>query len=476
MCQSILLDNNSYTIGNVLWCKPGMDHFKKACNEGSLSCYSVTHIIMGVVEIIPVIGHIISLFELFIITYCKPSEESYENLVRSGTFDDKTGVLSGNQVGSQEVVRILPNTIRELIGQYVSGFDDILWQNVNYAVALKIKKIILSQKHGAKLQFCFSERGGALHLSEMQLYPGLKFHSLKFELIKIFKNAQTLQNLTLSVAPSDIQAGILQCITHSTSLSSLSLRIYRPVVESVNFDKLLEIKTLRKFQLTLVDFPRALGDVLNSLIDRNPQLLEKISLTITNIAETDQLMSLLQFDGHIPIEIRRIEFKPDMLETLLKFKSATILGLTQVAVNILSSELFKELVNKHQPLLFFEAFKTNNDLLLLKGLHFLKHLSLKGQPIGDEGLANLVDSVNSIEFLDLTFTRVTDDGMQHLLELKNLTELTLKQTDITEKGLEVLLRHPNLETIEIELREGYITEAGVRELNQRLILCQIEIL
>jgi hypothetical protein len=53
--------------------------------------------------------------------------------------------------------------------------------------------------------------------------------------------------------------------------------------------------------------------------------------------------------------------------------------------------------------------------------------------------------LTNLEYLDLSFTRVSDRGLEDLDSLKKLTEIYLAGTDVTDSGSEHLQRsHPGI--------------------------------
>jgi internalin A len=91
-----------------------------------------------------------------------------------------------------------------------------------------------------------------------------------------------------------------------------------------------------------------------------------------------------------------------------------------------------------------------------EGLHHfqalpdLSKLSLYCCPIENVGLSNLVNC-NSLEFLELSYTNITDDGLSHLAKLPALKELMLPE-GTTAKGLRHLSGMSKLEKLSLQTR------------------------
>jgi hypothetical protein len=73
--------------------------------------------------------------------------------------------------------------------------------------------------------------------------------------------------------------------------------------------------------------------------------------------------------------------------------------------------------------------------------------------------------------LDVSGTKITDDGMQHILRLKRLTVLDLASTGITERGLMPLAACSELR--ELDLMGVQVDESVVYQLRKALPRCDI---
>jgi hypothetical protein len=91
----------------------------------------------------------------------------------------------------------------------------------------------------------------------------------------------------------------------------------------------------------------------------------------------------------------------------------------------------------------------------------LTNLSLEGNLITDDGLAKLAGLTNLV-FLDLHRTRVTDKGLKHLEKMKRLKHLILTETQVTKKGIQELeAKMGGIEGIVLDADEAVIRdEAG----------------
>lgn len=74
--------------------------------------------------------------------------------------------------------------------------------------------------------------------------------------------------------------------------------------------------------------------------------------------------------------------------------------------------------------------------------------------------------------LDLSWTRVTDRGFEHLRGLTQLEDLRVIGSKVADAGLEHLKRLTQLQ--ELDLYDTDATDAGVKKLQQALPTCKIE--
>jgi len=88
----------------------------------------------------------------------------------------------------------------------------------------------------------------------------------------------------------------------------------------------------------------------------------------------------------------------------------------------------------------------------------------------DEDLIVLA-KVPHLRELDVSGTKITDDGMQHILRLKRLTVLDLASTRMTERGLMPLSACSELR--ELDLRGIQVDESVVYQLRKVLPHCDI---
>ena len=73
--------------------------------------------------------------------------------------------------------------------------------------------------------------------------------------------------------------------------------------------------------------------------------------------------------------------------------------------------------------------------------------------------------------VDLTYNKVTDAGLKELKHLKQLTSLSLWDTQVTDAGLKELKDFKQLTTLKLDHTK--VTAAGVKELQAALPQCKI---
>ena len=105
---------------------------------------------------------------------------------------------------------------------------------------------------------------------------------------------------------------------------------------------------------------------------------------------------------------------------------------------------------------------TDEGMQYLAGMKDLTHLALRDTLVSDAGLKHIA-GLKQLEVLDLYGARVTDDGVEHLAGLKQLKKLNLLGATISDEGADVLAALPALE--ELNLYRSQITNAGLKKLS-----------
>ena len=95
---------------------------------------------------------------------------------------------------------------------------------------------------------------------------------------------------------------------------------------------------------------------------------------------------------------------------------------------------------------------TDEGVQLIAEMSNLSRLYLQNTSVGDECLAAMSD-LKKLEYLNLYGTEVTDDGLEHLLGCDALETLYLWQTDVTEEGIDQL--REKLPDLEVTFGKSY---------------------
>ncbi len=112
----------------------------------------------------------------------------------------------------------------------------------------------------------------------------------------------------------------------------------------------------------------------------------------------------------------------------------------------------------------------DDELRHLKDMKNLQSLDLSGTAVTDADLQQL-GNLNGLQSLTLWNTTITDAGLGHLKDLKALKWLDLSGTVVTDKGLELLKGLNNLQKLHVEKTK--VTGAGSDSLKKSLPNCGI---
>ncbi len=123
--------------------------------------------------------------------------------------------------------------------------------------------------------------------------------------------------------------------------------------------------------------------------------------------------------------------------------------------------------------------------LELRGLPFsdngLKSLLAKVKPVGldvsgselsDRGLSEFVSARSQLRLLDLSFTRVGDEGLKAVASLSELRHLSLIGCRVTDRGTGSLARLRQLR--EIYLAKTAVSSQALEQLRRKIPMCRIE--
>ena len=91
-----------------------------------------------------------------------------------------------------------------------------------------------------------------------------------------------------------------------------------------------------------------------------------------------------------------------------------------------------------------------------------------GKPEGELTKTDL----GKVRELILIGTKLTDEGLEEVAKLKNLSKLSLQVTDITDEGLKEVAKLTQLENVQLYITK--VTKEGVAELQKALPECKID--
>ena len=99
-------------------------------------------------------------------------------------------------------------------------------------------------------------------------------------------------------------------------------------------------------------------------------------------------------------------------------------------------------------------------------------LDVSGSELSDRGLQEFASKRPRLRLLDLSFTRVSDEGLKSVASLSELRHLSLIDCQVTDRGITSLTRL-------LQLREVYLSKTAVssqaaEQLRRKFPMCRIE--
>ncbi len=98
-------------------------------------------------------------------------------------------------------------------------------------------------------------------------------------------------------------------------------------------------------------------------------------------------------------------------------------------------------------------------------------IQMANRSVTDDDLRHLYTFRETIDVVGLEGTKITDAGLQHLLDLPLLDNVDLANTDISDSGLEILLQIKTLKWVHLE--GTCVTSAAVARLQSAIPECEI---
>lgn len=115
---------------------------------------------------------------------------------------------------------------------------------------------------------------------------------------------------------------------------------------------------------------------------------------------------------------------------------------------------------------------SDDGLKLLLAKVSLVGLDVSGSEISDRGLKEFAAAKSRLRLLDLSFTRVGDEGLKSLLTLSELRHISLIGSRVTDHGTDSLERLDRLR--EIYLVQTEVSSQATEKLRRRFPMCRIE--
>ena len=99
-------------------------------------------------------------------------------------------------------------------------------------------------------------------------------------------------------------------------------------------------------------------------------------------------------------------------------------------------------------------------------------LDVSGSEVSDRGLQEFAAARSRLRLLDLSFTRVGDEGLKSLASLPELRHLSLIGCRVTDSGTDSLTRLERLR--EIYLAKTQVSSQAIEKLRSRFPMCRVE--
>jgi Leucine-rich repeat (LRR) protein len=223
------------------------------------------------------------------------------------------------------------------------------------------------------------------------------------------------------------------------------------------------------------------GHITDKSLERISKFNSLASISIKNAAITDAGLVHLSNLGLVSLELTNCNITDAGLSHLAKLNGLSTLnladtritgaGLTQIADNIPIRELTLDRCavsdahcHEFARLKYLDSLSLNGTAITDKGLsQFVSALDLSSLHLKDTEVDGTGLQLNrSIQVLDLSNSRVTDESIQSLISLTELAWLSLSNTKITDKAIEHLVQIQKL--AHLDLSRTQVSDAGVAKL------------
>ena len=237
------------------------------------------------------------------------------------------------------------------------------------------------------------------------------------------------------------------------------------IVTHSNLKYILSLKQLQSLVLigTAVD-DRDLESVVASLPN-----LKELDIGYTMVTDRS-LRTIAKLQRLSRLHLRKCQVSAAGLTYLARLRSLSFIDLSQSAIadDAIAAISIPSLTT-------LNLAKTNvsdkglRSLLLMPSL---KRLDLSKTTVSDATLQDIVGRMTAIEELNLSETKVSDQGITHLRNLTHLQKLWLRGLpNITDGAINDLLEHRQL--VDLEIQKTNITEQGVSRLATALARAEV---
>ena len=124
------------------------------------------------------------------------------------------------------------------------------------------------------------------------------------------------------------------------------------------------------------------------------------------------------------------------------------LDLSETKITDAGMERLRALANVEELSCYYAEYLTEDGIAPIAGWPKLKRLNLRGTKVTSRVFDHLA-KMAALEWLDLGFTQIEDDGMEALAGLANLRHLAIGGNRLSGAGLEVLKLLPHLESLDV---------------------------
>lgn len=254
---------------------------------------------------------------------------------------------------------------------------------------------------------------------------------------------QCLNLEKLNLGQMNISSRILERLQHLNSLKELVFdHATFPANERIGLGYLEGVR-----HVSFID-----SDNPNPMIHEASQLNSVESLTVEGRSSgkslsRESLLSLLEMQNLVALDLIDVGVTNAGVEILSQISSLKKLSLDWNSdITPMSFKYLSKLRNLES--LSLKDIASGGGLNQLSQLTQLSTLQLSLTDITDKDLKAL-SKFPRLKSLDLSRTKITDDGLAHLLSLKELEELTLVRTDISKQGLDTISKIATIQKLNI---------------------------